>query len=225
MRFIRVLKRKKRLVQALAIVLIVLSPFAIILQIANKNLTPMLLSMAGVKAQAMAVDAIHQAVADTMGSTVYKDLITIMQDNEGNITMVQANTLLMNRLAASMALSAQENLKKLEHDQISVPLGSAMGNALFEGWGPMISFKAIPTGSVSMEFLTEFESAGINQTRHKIYVRAHSLIRLVVPTSAQPVSVTAQVLIAESIIVGRVPDSYIEIHDLNSPMLDLLPKN
>lgn len=82
--------------------------------------------------------------------------------------------------------------------------------------------KVVPVGSVSSEFVTEFRTAGINQTRHKVYIRIRANMRIVIPTGAREVEVVAQVPVAETVIVGQVPQSYVNV-DSTEDMLNLLP--
>ena len=70
---------------------------------------------------------------------------------------------------------------------------------------------------------TEFESAGINQTRHKIYLSLRTTVRLVIPSGARQVSLGSQVLIAESIIVGEVPQSYVQVPEMSDALNFAVP--
>ena len=82
--------------------------------------------------------------------------------------------------------------------------------------------RIVPVGSVNTEFSTEFESSGINQTRHKIFLRARASIQIVIPTDAQVAGVTVDVLVAESIIVGEVPGSFVG-YNPDGDLLNLVP--
>ena len=75
---------------------------------------------------------------------------------------------------------------------------------------------------MNTNFETEFETAGINQTRHKIFLTLRATISLIVPTGSQLVDVTSKVPIVESIIVGEVPQSFVDVNDKDD-MLNLIP--
>lgn len=176
------------------------------------NLNPIMISMSEAKARQLAVGAINMAVSEVMGNDIgYDDLVRVAVDAEGRVTMIQANTLLMNELASQAALVAQRNLQLLEDEGVELPLGSALGIGLFSGMGPKIKVSVVPVGSVTTKFVTAFESAGINQTRHEISLEASTLMRIVIPTGANAVQVSASVPVAESIIVGQVPDTYLNM--------------
>ena len=101
-------------------------------------------------------------------------------------------------------------------------MGSITGSHILEGAGPNINVKTIPVGSVTAEFTSEFESAGINQTRHKIYLKVRAEISIVVPSQAKSVEVIVPVLVSENIIVGQVPEYY--LHNENpGDSLELVP--
>lgn len=203
------------------LVLIVLLLLALYLLI-QKSLTGVILDTAHAKAYALAVDTMNAAVRQSMGGGVaYEELIAVRTDAQGRVTMLQANTARMNELASSVALSAQEALAEDAAPRVSVPLGAALRVPFLSSLGPKIRVGITPVGAVSASFHTEFEAAGINQTRHKIYLQLHAAVQLVLPTGAQPVAVDTQMLIAESIIVGEVPGSYMNVPE--SEMLDFGP--
>ena len=190
----------------------------------ERNLENVILDMAHARAEAMAVEYLHQAVLDVMdGSVRYEDMMTVRTDSAGRVTMLQANALRMNELAAVTALQAQAKLESAEAQSVSIPLGAALGIPFLSALGPRIPVRIVPVSAVSAAFSTEFESAGINQTRHKIYLSLHATVRLVIPSSARQVSLNSQVLIAESIIVGEVPDSYVQVPDMDGALNFAIP--
>ena len=190
----------------------------------EKNLEDVILDLAHARAEAMAVEYIHEAVRDVMGETVsYEDMILVRTDGQGRITMLQANAVRMNELATAAAMQAQSRLESAEAQSVSIPLGSALGLPFLSGLGPRLSVRVLPVSAVSAAFSTEFESAGINQTRHKIYLSLHTTVRLVIPSGAKQVSLGSQVLIAESIIVGEVPQSYVQVPDMGDALNFAIP--
>ena len=190
----------------------------------EKNLEQVILDMAHARAEAMAVEYMHQAVRDVMGDMItYEDMITVRTDTAGRITMLQANAVRMNELATVTALKAQASLESADAQSISIPLGAALGIPFLSGLGPRVQVRMVPVSAVSAAFSTEFESAGINQTRHKIYLSLHTTVRLVIPSGARQVSLGSQVLIAESIIVGEVPESYVQVPEMDDSLNFAIP--
>ena len=190
----------------------------------ERNLESVILDMAHARAEAMAVEYIHEAVRDVMEEAVtYEDMMTVQTDQQGRVTMLQANAVRMNELATMTALEAQSKLESAEAQSIAIPLGAALGVPFLSALGPRVKVRIVPVSAVSAAFSTEFESAGINQTRHKIYLSLHTTVRLVIPSGARQVSLGSQVLIAESIIVGDVPQSYVQVPDMSDALNFAIP--
>ncbi len=190
----------------------------------EKNLESVILDMAYARAEAMAVEYMHEAVRDVMGGEItYQDMMTVRTDGSGRVTMLEANAVRMNELAAFTALQAQARLESADAQSVSIPLGAALGIPFFSALGPRVRVRIVPVSAVSAAFSTEFESAGINQTRHKIYLSLRTTVRLVIPSGARQVSLGSQVLIAESIIVGSVPQSYVQVPDMDGALNFAVP--
>ena len=190
----------------------------------ERNLTRVVLSLAQAQARAMAVRILNESAAELLstGAVTYDALMNVVSDTSGQVRLIQANTPEMNRLAAQVSLLAQSKLQDARDQVVRIPLGSALGLTLFAGAGPRIEVRVLPVGSVHAEFLTTFQSAGINQTRHQVSLVLTAQVQLVIPTGAKTVSVNTQVAMAESIIVGEVPETFTDVgNDLD--MLDLAP--
>ncbi len=187
------------------------------------NLTRVVLSLADARARSLAVQVLNAAVEETISSGVsYDQLMNVTAGPDGSVRLIQANTAEMNRLASRVTLLAQQKLEELEDQTISVPLGSALGLTIFAGSGPKIPVQILPVGAVTPRFDTEFQTAGINQTRHKLLLTLTATVRLVIPTGASVMEASTQMAVAESIIVGQVPDSFVDLNG-DSEMLDLIP--
>ncbi len=183
---------------------------------------PSILSLTEARLRAIGVKSLNEAVQQTVGNgVVYTDLINIVKDNEGKITLISANTTQMNNLAAKTANCAQDKIINIGEQGISIPIGTVIGGQLLTGRGPSINVKIEPVGSVVTEFKTEFEDAGINQTRHKIYIVLTATVRIVVGNAAQSVDISSQVLISDTIIIGDVPQNYFQ--GTQDQLLNLLP--
>ena len=212
----------RKILRMAAMLFLILGAVFLLLE---KNLEAVILDMAHARAEAMAVEYIHQAVQDVMGrGVVYGDMMQVQLDAGGRVTMLQANALRMNELATATALRAQEKLESAEAQSVSIPLGSALGIPFLSALGPGVKVKIVPVSAVTANFSTEFESAGINQTRHKIYLSLHVSVRLVIPSGAKKVSIAGQALIAEAIIVGDVPQSYVHVPDYDDALNFAIPQ-
>lgn len=184
---------------------------------------PTILSMSEARLRAIAVKAMNDAVRETIGNEMnYTDIINIVKDDSGKITLISANAGMMNNLAANTASTAQDKILNIGEQGINIPIGTIIGGQLLTGRGPSISVRIEPVGSVTTDFMTEFEDAGINQTRHKIFLILNASVRIVIGNAAQTVEISSQVLISETIIIGDVPQSYMQF-DSKDELLNLLP--
>ncbi len=190
----------------------------------DSNLKPIIVSMAEARCRALAVDVLHSSIREVLeGGVDYGDLMAVRFDSDGRVTMMQANTVRMNNLSNNIARVALDGLQKLDVARINIPLGSALGSELLAGEGPRIPVRVFPVGSVMASFSSEFETSGINQTRHKVYLKVTTSIQIVIPTEAHVVSVSENVLVAESIIVGQVPERFYSGGGGDGMLLDLVP--
>ena len=209
-----------RILRWTAIIVLILAALFLMLE---NNVSQVILDMAYADAYALAVDVLNEAVAGVMRTGItYDELMQVRCDEKGQVTLLQANTMRMNQLATETAISAQGKLSQQENQYIYLPLGAALGMNFLAGSGPELQVKIVPVGSVSTQFATEFESAGINQTRHKIFLVVKAAVQVVIPTGTKRVDVSTQVSIAESIIVGNVPDSFVDVNNKDD-LLNLLP--
>ena len=189
----------------------------------EQNLSQTMLDMAFARAYSMAVETINRAVKQAMGQGVtYEELIDAQMDAQGRVSMLRANTMRMNELASQTALLAERELGSAENQVVEIPLGAALGVSFLSGFGLRLEVQILPVGAVHTSFDTEFETAGINQTRHKIFLNLRATVSLIVPTGSQLVEVTSTVPIAESIIVGEVPESFVDVNN-EEDMLNLIP--
>lgn len=205
---------KKRLRRIFIILLISVLVFVIFSFMVN----PVIMDTVEAKSKALATRAMNSSIADVvMNSIVYDELVTIVSDEFGNISMIQANSLEINNLNKDLAQACEERIGEYGQVGVTIPIGTFTGIPLLVGRGPRIRVKMTPIGSVVCRFLSHFESAGINQTVHKIYVNINATISVVMPLSTRSFQTVQQVLISESVIVGQVPEVY-----LNSDTLDTL---
>lgn len=188
----------------------------------ERNFKPLVFSLAEARSAAMASQVLYGALAEaTEDGVAYGDLMTVHMDEHGQVSLLSANTMQMNRLADRAGQAALRRLGNMSSERVSVPLGAVLGLTLFAGSGPGVPVSIVPIGSVATEFATEFEACGINQTRHKVYLQLTASIRIVIPTGAKTTQVSANMLVAESIIVGRVPEGFVG-YDLDEEELNLV---
>ncbi len=187
------------------------------------NLSQTMLDMAYAQAYSMAVETLNRAVKDVTENGVgYEELIDMRLDGDGHVSLLRANTMRMNEIAARTALKAEDELNSIKNQFVEIPLGAGLGVRFLSGFGPRIRVQILPVGAVHTSFDTQLETAGINQTRHKIFLTLRATVSLIIPTGSQLVEVESKIPIAESIIVGDVPQSFVDLVDQDD-MLEFAP--
>ncbi|MDF2840986.1 MAG: sporulation protein YunB [Clostridia bacterium] len=172
--------------------------------IVESNLKPTILAMSENKARIIATQAINEAAYRKITQNEYKDLVTVMIDKDGKVTMLKIDPILMNRLAGETTLAIQDALANIETTTLMVPLANVFGSQLFANTGPSINVKILPIGSVKVDYKPETETTGINMTRHNIYLFVETNIRIIAPFISNNVEVATHVPISETIIVSIV---------------------
>jgi sporulation protein YunB len=192
--------------------------------IINHNIKPVITETAEAKVRAMASRAFNEAVKEVFIASVdYDSLMNVVTDNTGKVTMIQANIVAMNKMATETAIVAQNNMQQLSKNGIRIPIGSLMKGQIFSGRGPRIVIKIIPIGSITTQFKTEFEHAGINQTRHKIFLKANMRFDIVMASGNSSITVESFVPVSENIIIGEVPESFIDVNQ--DDLINLVPSS
>jgi len=176
----------------------------------DRNILPTVVAISEIRARSVTTGAINDTIKENIRRDInYNDLIFVQYDREGKVSLMQANTILMNNIATEVALEVQDQLQKISESSIKVPLSNAFDTRLVKL--PSVSVDIVPQGSVSVDFATEFEDSGINQTRHRIYIIVVTEIKMIVPLISEDIRITTNIPIAETIIVGEVPEQYINV--------------
>jgi len=175
------------------------------------HLKPTLLAIAETKATLIATQSINSVINESVNLSIDpKNLVNITLDNRGRVVLIQPNTMEFNKIAADTTMKVQDRLRAIGEEKINIPMGQILGSQLLASVGPNITITVIPVGTVQVKVIDKFEQAGINQTRHMVYLIATTEIRIVVPLVSKSVSVNTQVPIAEYVVVGEVPSTYMQ---------------
>lgn len=174
--------------------------------VVERNIKPTILAMSEINARLIATQAINEAVNNKISQNSFNNLIDYKTDNNGRISMIQANTVVMNKLAAETSLEIQKVIKGIGVTYLRIPISSILGSQIFANTGPRINVDIQPAGTVNVDFYTDFEEAGINQTRLKIYLIVKTDVQIVIPLATNKVDVTTHIPVSETIIVSGVSE-------------------
>lgn len=174
----------------------------------DKVIAPTVLMVADGEMRTKTVDIINKNILEVYGSGSefnYQEIVTIQKDENGKINNINTDTMMLNKLATELAIKSQKEIKEVGSVGVKMPIGYVTKNNILSYFGPTITVKMEPIGRVDTSYESTFESAGINQTIHKIYINFTTNIKVILPLQSREVEVKHQIPISENIIVGEVP--------------------
>lgn len=196
-------------ISLIVVIVFVIVIFNIIIVFFDERVMPSVIEIATIMAKSQTLNIINEKSVEILSQDFkYDEMVKIEKNSEGNIILVQADTVKLNYIAAKLSTECNNELSKMENSSIKVPLGWMSGKSVFFNLGPKITIQMEPIGNISTSYESKFESAGINQTRHKIYLNVTATIRLKLPLSRdQDVEVSTQIPVSDTIIVGKIPNA------------------
>lgn len=203
-------RKSKKMLKFSAIVVIMILTFHTILN----SMGPILEALFKDKAKSVATIICNEESTKIITNYKYEDLITIHRDKDNNITMIQSNITPINYIISDVGEKIQKRINETEKEKIHINLGSFLGSKLLSGIGPSIPIQLSLVGNVETDLRSEFKSQGINQTIHRIYLQVDCKISILTPYQVTEESISNQVLIAENIIVGKIPEAFYNLDGL-----------
>ena len=162
------------------------------------------------QASKLVSSAINEAILS--GEVDYARLIDFEKDDTGKVTALKSNMAEFNRLQTQIDSNILQHLSEVSLSTLSVPVGTLTGITLLSGRGPVINVKMQSVGSSTSRFENEFSSAGINQTKHRIVLNVDVRISILLPGTKTSTTVSNSYVVAETVIVGSVPETYTYFH-------------
>lgn len=183
----------------------------------DRFIRPVLESVCEEECRSFAWELIGESIEKTLSENPYdyNDFAQLMHDESGNVTAVETLTGNVNRLQARLLSDVNDALDKSRNAEITVSLGTASGVWLLAGRGPSVPMRFLPIGSAGVELVSTFESAGINQTCHKILIEVNVHAAGAVPFCKTETDIKYEYLLAETVIMGDVPEGYAVIGSEN----------
>ncbi len=188
------------------------------------RMRPVINQVAGARAQSVAVSIINDEVNKIISSKSigYGTLVNLQKDEHMRVAAVTANIVEMNRLKAELAVNIQKRLRTVDEMQAQIPLGTLISSGIFVGYGPHVKVQFTPVGYADVNIEDSFTEAGINQTRHEIHLTVKATVRVLLPITSISTAVTTDIPIAQSVIIGDVPDSFTSVEGVSGQPQDNL---
>ena len=206
LRYIRLSGRQRLAIWSALIVLVLTT----VVCMAVIHMEPILVSMATARVSNTVNRIVVEAVNDAIqgGEIDYGILVEFEKDAEGRVTALKSNMAAFNRLQSRIAEDILLRLSEVSTTTLAIPIGTLTGSSLLAGRGPALKVKMQSVGSTTASFRNTFGSAGINQTRHQILLDVQVNMSILLPGFRTSTKVNNEISVAETVIVGSVPENY-----------------
>ncbi|MCQ2486051.1 MAG: sporulation protein YunB [Clostridia bacterium] len=200
-------RHKNRILLAAAAVLLAAVALFTVVELRLKSLRT---DFAAVEAENTAASAITKGVDDTLRQYKlnYDDIVDFTYDDGGNIKSLSVDIITLNTFGNEIGKNIDENIKNIESYKVQIPLTLLFGEEFTAGIGLKVPFYITMKGSSSNKFTDIFESAGVNQTRHKIMLEIKVSMYILFGGKMTEIEYKSNICVAESIIIGATPSTF-----------------
>ncbi len=196
--------------------------FAVVVVYIRFVVTPVVKTVAEEKVRALTVSTVNAAVTSVLeAEPSFVDMVEYGHDANGDLNSIKINATRVNAVMQRSVQKTQNGLSDMISSGVNIPVGSVSGITFLSGKGPNLNVAVIPVGAVDARLRSEFSEIGINQTIHKIYLSLDSTIKIIIPGAGNTIKSSSEVLLVESVIIGKVPDTYLNATTMED-MMDLI---
>ena len=153
-------------------------------------------------------DAIDMQISN--GTIQYDRMVYFEKDLDGKITALKTNMSEVNRLKTDILNLINDEILALDHSDLGIPLGSLLLPELLPGKGMQIPVHIMSIRNSDASFQSYFTEAGINQTLQQLTMQVSVDVAVLILGQTDTFTVSSQVVVAETIIVGQVPDTFLQ---------------
>lgn len=176
------------------------------------NIRPIVIEMAKAGVNSAVIQIVDSAVNTTLAeqAIAYQDMVTLQTDHSGRITALTSNSTEINRLRSEIMDDITSQVNLLDSGELGIPFGNLTPFTSLSGKGPVLPVRVLSVGTTEAAFCNVFTDAGINQTYHQIKLDVTVSLTLLIPGGTVETAVSTQINVAETVIVGQVPDAYMQ---------------
>ncbi|HHX62635.1 MAG TPA: sporulation protein YunB [Epulopiscium sp.] len=193
----------------IVVVVLITATWALI----NKEVMPVVRSLAKSQANMIAVKAINTGVNKTLraNKVTTQDLLFYDYNEAGEIVSWNVNSIRINELCTEVAEVIVADLNEVGDIQLKVPLGVLAGAQMFSNVGPNINIKVLPKGTANIDYKNQLRATGINQVNHVVWLEIELKMQIIIPLSSEEMVVKRKVVLVDKVISGQVPTHYLNL--------------
>lgn len=201
-------RRRRRLL--LLVLLLLITALALWVQL---HLAPYIREVSRNQAINAASDALTQAVGVMLrsGDADFSRVIVLEKDVQGHITALRTDMTQVERMKLVVLDALDGLIDQINTQQLGVPLGTLLLPDLLAGTGPVLPVRAVRLLMSNVDFFSDFEEAGINQTLQTVKVRFTICLTILTTVGYETIDVQSDVMVAQTVIVGTVPETYVNL--------------
>ena len=200
-------------VRAVLILWVLLLILAIGFTAAIRRVESVIQTVSARHATNLATRIIHEAVDAQIlkHNYTYTDFVTVQTDEAGRVQSLAVNPATVNRLKAEVALEVEKRVSAIHETRVQVPYAAFLSDDASVGFGPRLTLELAPVGYCIVDFENTFLAEGINQTKHQVDIVVKANFAMMMAYAGSGVTVQTRVPVAQTVIVGNVPESYFQI--------------
>ncbi|MDD3429845.1 MAG: sporulation protein YunB [Oscillospiraceae bacterium] len=205
-------KNKRKVIWWARVIFCAVAVFLLFVAI-DMAIRPIIREYAAAQAREVGVYALNDAVLIEMKKNpqLFENLITVQYAENGDVKGIITDTVKLNAINAALTQSANIRLQEISNQKITVPLGTLIDWQLVSGRGPKITFRVVPVNYAESKIVSKFEQAGINQTQYRLLLQFNARVMAVIPGYVSSTDIENEVSIAETVIIGNVPDTFLNM--------------
>lgn len=173
------------------------------------------------RAHVIGTEAMNDAVFELFEEEAFtkQDLISVVYDNEHSVSAIEVDTLGADKMRAQISQAILDKLKSLKSTPVTIPIGTLLGNRWLSGKGPKVTLQLQPGGYLTTRIVSSFDNVEINQTRHRLVLEMEADLYCMMPFYRSSVRIDSEFLLAETVVVGDVPENYTKVITENDDLL------
>ncbi|WP_297213282.1 sporulation protein YunB [uncultured Flavonifractor sp.] len=185
----------------------------LVIGLLDSALRPVVTTLAVARTENVVTSIVNDAVMETLSAeaVAYQDLVHLERNSSGQVTLLAMDSAKMNQLRTQILKTVLERVESLGGEELGIPLGSITGLSTASHWGPDLPVQVLAAATPTAEFRNLFAAEGINQTIHRVMLDVQVEITLLIPGGKTETRVDASVCVAETLLLGEVPDTYLSL--------------
>lgn len=206
-------RRVKKRLRTIAVLALVVAVAAVAGIYVRSNVVPLVTDKAYYSIRGEAVRALnnaYQSTVEEMTSLGYSDFVTIKYNAADEISLISVDMLKVNTVMSYISTVVLDEMQSIAVNGVDVPLGAFSGIMLLGDSGSDVKVEVETVGIAECSFRSDFETVGINQVRHTLYIDIVATANVVLPLYAKDVFCESSLLLCENVIVGDVPEFYFQ---------------